>query len=167
MGQGDTVDNPSLAIRLLRKIVKAGLHIFWRFKRGLTLGVRVAVLDDQERIFLIRHTYLPGWYLPGGGVESGETVEEALTRELREEGNIEITGKPLLHGVFFNRHVSKRDHVLIYVVRDFRVIAPKKPDREIAEAGFFPINALPESTTPATRRRLAEILGKIPATSMW
>lgn len=165
--QGDEVDRPSLPVRFMRWMVKAALHLFWRVKRGLTVGVRAAVIDGDNRIFLVRHTYVPGWYLPGGGVETGETVIDAMARELREEACIELAGKPQLHGVFFNRHVSKRDHVLIYVVREFRILSRKRPDREIAESGFFPIDELPPRTTPATRRRLAEITGKEPVAPYW
>lgn len=135
-----------------------GLHTFWRFSRGMTLGVRGVVLDGENRVFLIRHTYVPGWHLPGGGVETGETALDALDRELREEACIAIDEPPALAGVFFNRHASPRDHVLVYVIRRFTVVAAKQPDREIAEAGFFPLDRLPEGTTQATRRRLAEIL---------
>ena len=113
-------------------------------------------------MFLIRHTYVPGWHLPGGGVETGETTEEALRRELLEEGCIQIDAEPVPHGVFFNSGASKRDHVVVYVIRTFTLVSEKIPDREIAEAGFFPLTALPESTTQATRRRLAEILGRNP-----
>ena len=90
------------------------MHVYWRFSRGLTLGVRALVLDAQGRVFLIKHTYTAGWQLPGGGVEAGETMLEALTRELREEGNIEMTGPPKLHGVFFHPRYSARDHVTLY-----------------------------------------------------
>jgi hypothetical protein len=69
--------------------------------------------------------------------------------------------------VFFNSAVSRRDHVLVYVVRDFTVTAVKQPDREIAEAGFFPLDRLPEGTSPATRRRLDEILGTAPSATTW
>lgn len=148
----------------VRAVVRRLLHGYWRVARGLTLGIRAAVIDDAGRVFLIRHTYAPGWHLPGGGVEAGETALEALRRELAEEACIEPTDEPHLHGIFFNRVVSRRDHVLLYVVRAFRVAEPKRPDLEIAEAGFFPVRDLPDGTTRATRARLEEILsGRLPS----
>ncbi len=133
----------------------------------MTLGVRGVVLDQENRVFLIRHTYVPGWHLPGGGVETAETALEALERELREEACIAMDEPPSLFGVFFNNRVSRRDHVLVYVIRHFTVLQPKQPDREIAEAGFFPLDDLPEGTTLATRTRLAEILQGQPPSSHW
>lgn len=124
----------------------------------MTLGARGVVYDrEAHSVFLIRHTYVPGWQLPGGGVENGETLEEALRRELVEEGNIDCTAPPELKSVHWNRRASNRDHVGLYLVTQFRQTAPKRPDREIAEAGFFPIETLPEMTTPATHRRIAEL----------
>lgn len=152
---------------LLFRLASRGLHTFWRFSRGLTLGVRGVVLDRENRVFLIRHTYVSGWHLPGGGVETGETALEALSRELREEACIAIDEPPSLAGVFFNGRVSRRDHVLVYVVRRFTVLGTKRPDREIAEAGFFPLDRLPEGTTPATRRRLSEVLEGAPTADTW
>ena len=83
-------------------MIGRALHAYWRFSRGLTLGVRGVVLDEADRVFLIRHTYVPGWHLPGGGVETGETALEALARELAEEGASSLGSAPSLHGVFFN-----------------------------------------------------------------
>ena len=143
------------------------LHVFWRFSRGLTLGVRGMVLDSQGRVFLIKHTYADGWHLPGGGVEAGETLVQALARELREEGSIELTGSPVLHGVFFHAVHSIRDHVAVFVVREFRQIADPVPDHEIAAHGFFPIAALPEGTTAGTRARIAEVLNGLPLQQHW
>jgi ADP-ribose pyrophosphatase YjhB (NUDIX family) len=138
-------------------VVRRGLHLYWRVARGMTLGVRAVILDGS-RVFLIRHTYMPGWHLPGGGVEVGETALDALMREVREEGSIALHGTPILHGIFFNRKISRRDHVVVYVARDFEVLGVKHPDREIAEAAFFPLDSLPEDTTPATRRRIEEVM---------
>ena len=134
----------------------------------MTLGVRGVVLNDRNQVFLIRHTYVPGWHLPGGGVETGETALAALGRELREEACITIDETPRLFGVFFNNNrISRRDHVLVYVIRRFTVLEAKRPDREIAEAGFFPLDHLPDGTTVATRNRLAEILEGQPASTNW
>ena len=99
-------------------------HLYWRFARGMTLGVRAVVLDGEGRVFLVKHGYVSGWHLPGGGVEVGETFRDALRRELAEEGKIELVGEPRLHGIFLNRHVSRRDHVAVYVVRSFRAGQP-------------------------------------------
>jgi ADP-ribose pyrophosphatase YjhB (NUDIX family) len=137
-------------------------HLYWRFRRGMTLGVRGVVLRDGE-VLLVRHGYTPGWHLPGGGVEPGESFEQALAKELLEEGNVRVEGTPQLHGLFQNKHASARDHVAVYVVREFRYDGPPQPNFEIKESKFFPLDALPEATTAATRRRLTEVMeGKAP-----
>jgi ADP-ribose pyrophosphatase YjhB (NUDIX family) len=135
--------------------------------RPMTLGVRAMVLDGDRRVLLVRHTYVPGYFLPGGGVDAGETLEQAMLRELREEANVVAEAPYALHGVYLNRKASKRDHVALYVVRAFRQEAPHAPDREIAEAGFFALDALPEATTRATRARLAEVLEGAEGSGFW
>jgi ADP-ribose pyrophosphatase YjhB (NUDIX family) len=143
------------------------LHLSFLVARPMTLGVRGIVISPDDEILLVRHGYVSGWHFPGGGVEVGETFVESLTRELEEEGRIAIEGRPVLHGLFFNTQTSKRDHVAVYVVRSFRVLADRKPDWEIAEARFFPRQALPEGTTRATRARLAEIFDAAPLSDRW
>ncbi|WP_027039461.1 NUDIX domain-containing protein [Mesorhizobium ciceri] len=133
-------------------------HLYFVLRRPMTLGVRGLIHDRASRsVFLIRHTYVPGWQLPGGGVEVGETMNEALARELAEEGNIALTAPPVLKSMHFNRRSSRRDHVGFYLLEHFSQTAPKLPDHEIAEAGFFPLDGLPQGTTPATLRRIAEV----------
>ena len=153
--------------RALEPALRRVFHTYWRFARGATLGVRGLVIDSEGRVLLIRHSYVSGWHLPGGGVETGETMLAALTRELREEGNIELTGAPVLHGIYFNRQASRRDHVALFVVRDFHQSAPPEPNFEIAECGFYARDALPVETTKGTRARIAEVFDGLPAPEFW
>jgi 8-oxo-dGTP pyrophosphatase MutT (NUDIX family) len=152
----------AMNLQKLRTRVEPGvrriLHLYWRFARGMTLGVRAVVLDRDDRVFLVKHSYVDGWHLPGGGVETGETFGEALRRELMEEGRIELSGEPALHDLFFNSHVSRRDHVAVYVVRDFSQDRLPEANREIIACGFFAATALPDETTRGTRLRIAEVL---------
>jgi ADP-ribose pyrophosphatase YjhB (NUDIX family) len=135
--------------------------------RPMTLGVRAVVADGDERILLVRHSYVPGWHFPGGGVQAGESCVQALGRELKEEAMIAIDAPPLLHGVFQNADASRRDHVVVYVVRAFRILGERKPNWEIQEARFFPRTALPQGTTADTRARLAEIFENAPIAVRW
>lgn len=147
--------------------VRRAMHFYWRLQRPMTLGVRAALIHPERGIFLVRHGYTPGWHMPGGGVDAGETLAEAMAREAAEEGNIVITGAPVLHGMFFNRGISRRDHVAVYVVRDFEQTSPRLPNREIVETGFFPVDALPAGVTRGTRERLEEIFGIRPVSPYW
>lgn len=143
-------------------------HLYFLLRRPMTLGARGLVFDrEANAVFLIEHTYVPGWQLPGGGVEPGETMLQALERELFEEGNIELTAAPTLVSMHHNRHASRRDHVGFYLVTDFRQTAPKTPDREIKGAGFFSVDALPDLTTQGTRRRIDEVIGGAERSEYW
>lgn len=153
--------------RRLEPLLRRGFHLYWRVARGMTLGVRGVVLDGDNRVFLVRHSYVAGWHLPGGGVEVGETFLEALQRELVEEGRIELTETPDLHGMFFNSHVSRRDHVAVYVVRQFRQDRLPVPNHEIVECGFYDAGALPAETTRGTRLRIAEVLHGAAPIATW
>ncbi len=142
-------------------------HLYFRIARPMTLGVRAIVLDNQNRVLLVRHSYVPGWHFPGGGVEPGETLHDALTKELREEAMIGFTAEPQLHGIFYNNRYSRRDHIAVYVLRDFHSLGEHEPDREIIESRFFPLTDLPGGTTQSTRARLAEIAGAQPVARVW
>src|ERR1700736_4163483 len=151
----------------LEPVLRRILHLYWRFARGMTLGVRAGVLDGNNRVFLVKHSYVTGWHLPGGGVEVGETFRDALRRELAEEGRIELSGEPALHGLFFNSHVSRRDHVAVYLIRHFRQDVLPDPNREIVACGFFEAGALPAETTEGTRLRIAEVLESKTPIATW
>lgn len=140
---------------------------WWRLSRGMTLGVRGIVVREPGEVLLVKHSYVPGWYLPGGGVERGETVLDALGRELEEEGGIRLSGAPRLHGVFCNNAEHRGDHVVAFIVREWSQERIMTSTMEILAAEFFPADGLPAGSTPATRRRIAEVFEGAPSTPYW
>jgi len=131
---------------------------------AVTIGVQAVVIDNESRILLVRHRYRRGWYLPGGGVERNETVQDAIARELHEEAGIVLTGCPKLFAIYSHFDVFPGDHVVIFIVDSWNQPRVPGANHEIAERGFFARDALPEGVTAGTRRRLAEVfLGGRPA----
>ena len=124
----------------------------WRILRPVTVGVRV-LMEKDGRVLLVEHTYDELWYLPGGGVEREETLEEAIRREAMEEVGAEL-GQLSLLGAYTSFSEYKSDHVLVFVCHDFTLTGVT--DREIAHFGFFDLEALSADTSPATRRRIEE-----------
>lgn len=143
------------------------LNIVRRVRHGMTLGVRVLATDDTGRVLLVRHTYTPGWHLPGGGVDLGETAMAAAHRELHEEANVEVAGALALAGVYFNPRVGGRDHVVLFHAERLIVGPRPKQNLEIIAADFFTLDALPEDLTPATQRRLGEWRQGTPRSDTW
>ena len=147
--------------------LRRGVHRFLLLRRALTLGVRAIVEDGNGGILLVRHTYVKGWHFPGGGVEPRQTAQEALMREVEEETAVRLTGTPELIGVYLNRRLGERDHVLFYRCRQWESAGDFKPDMEIAEARFFARGDLPDDLSRGTRRRIAELAGEVAISPDW
>lgn len=144
------------------------MHYVHLVRRSHTLGVRAVVRDAAGRVLLVKHTYVPGWYLPGGGVDPGETLHDALEKELREEANIRLTGPARLVAVYHNRAAALRDHVALFDCPEWTQPGPPAiPNREILDAGFFATDRLPDETTTATLRRLKELDSAGPYDPLW
>ncbi|MFY0636925.1 NUDIX domain-containing protein [Maricaulis maris] len=147
-------------------VIRPLMHAFWRLSRGTTLGVRGIVVRADGRVILVRHTYVGGWHLPGGGVEKGESVRDALTHELRDEAGVALAGEARVQGVHANHRTFRGDHVVVCVVRDWSRCESNAAG-EIAETGWFDPDNLPDGTTPATRARLAEFRDQAPVADNW
>ena len=146
----------------LKLVMKIAVQPMFRLVRGQTMGVRGLVLDEDNNVLLVRHSYYPGWTFPGGGVERAETLNEAIKKELDEETGVQVHNAPELFGIYANFKNFKGDHVALFIVREWDKVDRKS--LEIAEYGFFGLDNLPEDTTPGTKRRLHEVLSsKIPA----
>lgn len=125
------------------------------FTHPIRLGVRLILLQDDQ-VLLVRHTYMSGWFFPGGGLKRFETPVQAATREAVEEAGAELLEQPKLVEIttHFSRH--KSDHVAIYICRNFRL--REATDRwEIAERKFFAVNKLPPCFALQWRKLLQEL----------
>ena len=148
------------------RLMQRGYLTLARLTRGMTLGVRGMLLTD-DTVVLVKHSYIPGWHFPGGGVEAGETLIDALARELREEAGAVLTGRPQLLAVYRHRRVLS-DHIALFVCREWEVAeAPKLPNGEIVGCERVPLKRLPADTSPATRARIGEVLEGLPPSPDW
>jgi 8-oxo-dGTP pyrophosphatase MutT (NUDIX family) len=152
--------------RRIEPFARPFFQAYARITRRFVLGVRGLVLDGEGRVLLVEHTYIAGWYMPGGGVDKGEAAEQALARELLEEAGVEIIGRPTLLSIHDNRRIFPGDHVLLYRVDRWRQVEATQKG-EILQIGFFALDALPEGTTRATRNRIKEALEGAAADLMW
>jgi len=130
-------------------------RLYWRLVRPTTRGSRVLILDE-ENILLVRHTYGPWWYLPGGGARRGEMFDDAAQREVHEETGLEVQHLRFLN-MYFSQQEGKRDRIAVFATTMYEGI-PHVRSREIAEVQFHPLHALPHDVSPATRRRITEYL---------
>ena len=151
-------------MRLARWLYQAEL-LWWRLTRPVTLGVRLLAVQDGT-VLLVRHTYQSQWYLPGGGVKRGETLEQAIRREAAEEVGATL-GKVRLLGVYTNFYEYKSDHVIVFVCDALTVQG--KESHEIERYGFFAFDDLPPDTSPGSRKRIAEYSKQtsMPIIGMW
>lgn len=155
-----------LLLRRLYRVLTPAYRIAMRQVRGLTVGVRVMVFDDQGRVLLIEHSYTPGWHLPGGGVERGESAEIAAARELEEEAGVRPHERMTLVSIHDNARTFRGDHVLLYRL-DRWAPTPAIARGEILRCDWFDPRDPPVGTTNATRRRLAEVLDGTPPDLFW
>ena len=153
---------------MLAHFVARFLHrfqrLYWSLTRQLTVGVRLMAVEDGK-VLLVRHTYLDGWYLPGGGVQAGESLQEAVRREVAEEAGA-VLHDPRLYGVYSSFFEGKSDHIVVFLCEEFTW--QKVSNGEIECVNCFELDGLPEGTSPGTRRRIEEyVVGETGVAATW
>jgi 8-oxo-dGTP diphosphatase len=137
-------DLPKLSVRA---IVQLASLFGGRYRR--IEGSHVLVTDELGRILCVRTTYLgPGWMLPGGRVERGETPHIAAVRETREETGLEVRIEGL---VLVDAHRSKDTGFVFSATVVGGELAPELG--EIAEVGWIGRDEI-AATSPRLHRLL-------------
>ncbi len=131
----------------------------------VAFGVNALVDDGEGRIILVRHTYMQGLHLPGGGVSAGEPPAEAVLRELREEIGLTSSAPPEFMGLYTRQFGFITNVVALYRVREAKFAF--RPNLEIREIARIDPKAPPDEVRPGTRRRLAELTGAAPVSPYW
>lgn len=112
-----------------------------------------ALIFDQGRVLLGLRRDIDWWNLPGGGMEAGETVDEALHREVLEETGLEVEVEQLV-GIYSKP--QKQEVVLTFRCRI--VDGTLHPTDEIRESRYFVPDALPHNTLPKHRQRVEDAM---------
>lgn len=133
--------------------------------RPLTLGVRAIILNSDEQVLLVKHSYLRGWYLPGGKVDKGETLQEAIKRELKEELALTDVMIKDIHWAYSSMREYKNDHIVLFACETS--VKPKVSCREIEAVQFFSPNDLPDDMSASTKQRLREFFEGLEKPSKW
>ena len=130
--------------------------LYWKIKKPRTLGIKAMILDEnKEKVLLVKHTYIDGWFLPGGGVKKFEKPLDALKRELREElGFSFVSGE--LFGVYSNFSESKSDTVIVMTCCG--TMSDNINSKEILDYDYFGLTDLPSDISPGTKRRISEYI---------
>ena len=139
----------------MKSVFKFLYHLFrmiWLWFKPLPIGVRVLMVRD-EKIFLVKHIYEDYWYVPGGTVERGETLEQSVRREAWEEAGATLNDLQLF-GVYSHTEFRKSSHIVVFTSQNF--ILNGESDHEIEASGFYPLIDLPDKMSPGVFHRIEE-----------
>ena len=122
----------------------------------LMVGAAILVVDDQNRLLLMKRSDNGCWGLPGGAAEPGEIVEEAARRETLEESHLEI-GQMSLFGVFSGPELYYKypngdeayNVIIVYLSRDWHGQVRLNPEH--TDWRWFPVSGIPEDVSPPIR----------------
>lgn len=139
---------PKGTLRAVLTLLQRGRRLIWRFV-GTPRGVHALAYTSQKRLVLVKLSYAKGWRAPGGGKKKGETSEQAILRELREEIGLQRYRDIKEMGA---SHLQPSDRSVgdLFVLRDVEY-APR-PSFEIEAVQDFSLVELPRDISPRVRR---------------
>ncbi|MES2615011.1 MAG: NUDIX domain-containing protein [Bdellovibrionota bacterium] len=155
----------NLLTSFFHKIASIFIHKLQRALNSATIGARAIIVNDKNEILLVKHTYQKDWYIPGGGVKTGEPTQQALARELKEEVGLIVQSDPIFFSIYYNDYMGANDYPVIYIVKNFTLEKSNSP--EIQCMKWFSLTNIPEDASPGTKRRIKEYLGEIPQSQKW
>jgi ADP-ribose pyrophosphatase YjhB (NUDIX family) len=124
-----------------------------------------ALIERDGKVLLVRHSYVPGWLLPGGGVGRGEAAEHAVIREMREEIGLVRCTTPELFGLYSRKAGWATNVIALYRLRDAEFTFV--PNLEIRETQFVDPANPPDGTPRSVATRLNEFAGLQPRSPFW
>ncbi len=131
--------------------------MLWLLLKPISTGVRLLMVKDSQ-VLLVKHVYEPYWYLPGGAVEQGESLDCAVRREALEETGAALNDLQLF-GAYTNFERGKSDHIIVFVSHNFDLTC--ESDDEIESCRFFPLERLPEMISPGSQNRIRDYLNGV------
>ncbi len=117
------------------------------------IGVFALIFNHENQILLGHRRDIDWWNLPGGGMEIGETVDEAICREVFEETGLKVKVVQLV-GVYSKP--QKQEVVLTFFCNI--IGGTLQSTEETRESRYFHPDALPENTLPKHRQRIVDAL---------
>ncbi len=124
------------------------------------IGAAAVIVDGEGRVLLVKQTYGHlNWDLPGGAAEAGESPDETVLREVREETGLDVT---VLHltGYYHDAEADFLHFVFLCELRD-RDAAPRPDLAEVSECGYWPPGALPRPISDFTIRRIQDAVAGV------
>lgn len=149
-----------MTLRIIAYTVAHNLRLlWWRIRRPHVHGTKAVIINERREVLLVRHTYALRhlYMLPGGGFRPGQDAAAAAAREVLEETGVRVAGPMRLHGAFVDTARGARNHIHVYIGESEPGAIAIADGKEIAEASWFAMDALPTNISTPSAQRIIEV----------